>query len=115
MPNILSFHDHHQKLVIVLLVQLGVVALFSGLLYLFGPEYIPLWYSLVESSEQLAPRIAIGVMPGLALGIVILALWYGRRTKLEHEEYLASISLWSGNILLAFLLLALLRIMKVVL
>ncbi|MCD8484967.1 hypothetical protein LRY65_04115 [Candidatus Woesebacteria bacterium] len=114
MPKILSFHEHHSKLVLVLLAQMGIIAVFTALLYAFGPQYIPLWYSLVESTEQLASREFVAVIPALALAIVVVTLWYGRRTKLEHEEYLAAISLWSGNLLLGFLIIALLRIMKVV-
>jgi len=115
MVRIIAFHEHHNKLVFGLLFQFLVLAILSGLLYFFGPQYIPMWYSLVEPTEQLAQREFIAVIPGLAAAITLISLWYGRRTKLEHEEYLAGIALWSGNILLGFLGIALLRIMKVIL
>ncbi len=115
MRTLISFHRHHTRIVAVLLGQAAVIGILSSLLYLFGPNYLPLWYSLVEPSEQLAPRISIFAIPAVAGAITLLTLWYGRRTQLDHEEYLASISLWGGNILLFLLEIALLRIMKVVL
>lgn len=115
MRSPLSFHRHHSRIVVVLLGQTAVIGILSVLLYLFGPNYVPLWYSLVEPGEQLAPRLHVLAIPALAGVIMLLTLWYGRRTQLDHEEYLASISLWVGNILLFLLEIALLRIMKVIL
>lgn len=115
MRSPISFHKHHSQIIAVLFGQTAVIGIFSTLLYLFGPSYVPLWYSLVEPSEQLAPRLYVLTIPALAGAITLLTLWYGRRTQLGHEEYLATLSLWSGNILLFLLIIALLRIMKVIL
>jgi hypothetical protein len=71
--------------------------------------------SLVEPAEQLAPKIFIFVIPATTSILYLLTLFFSRRSALEHEEYLATLSLWSGIILLSLFLLVALRIIKVVL
>ena len=109
------FHSYHSRLITALLSILALIFLFSSVLAFFGPPVLPLWYSITLSEEQLAPRIFAFSIPVLASGITVFSLWFGRKTHLEHEHYLATISLWSGACLLTLLLIAVLRIVKVVL
>lgn len=97
---------------------LGVWAAITGvtaLLFVFGPNTVPLWYSLVQPQEQLVPNWALVSLPIVSSLLLVSGLWFGRRTDLEHEQYLASMQWWSVCFLQSFLLLALLRIVKVVL
>lgn len=87
----------------------------SSLFYLYGPPFFPVWYSRTVEAEQLAPKVFIWVFPSVATVILILSLFFGRKTDLEHERYLAKLSLWSGLILFLFLLVAQLRILKIIL
>ncbi len=109
------FHPHHARLLWVLTALWGAVGVFSLSLWFFGPPFLPLWLSLVEPSEQLAPKIAIWVFPAITTPLYFLTLWFSRKNSLEHEEYLATLSLWSGIILLSLFLFAIIRIMKVIL
>lgn len=111
----LKFHPDHQRLVWITLIVFGVITALSLLLFFFGPPFLPLWYSLAVVEEQLASREWVFSLPLLAFFILLVSLWFGRHTALDHERYVAAISLWSGISLLALLLLALLRIIKVTL
>lgn len=110
-----KFHPQHTSLVLAILALLAILTVMGVIIALFGPPFLPLWYSLTVSEEQLAPRLWVLSIPGLALAIAAGSLWFGRHTQLEHEAYVASISLWSGGALLFFLGLAFLRIIWVVL
>ena len=110
-----SIHHQDQRLVFLFFAIWVISLLVSALLYLFGPPFIPLWYSLPLPAEQLAPKIFVWVFPGLSAVAMILSLWQGRRADLEHERYLARLSLLSGLVLLIFLLIAQLRITKIIL
>lgn len=110
-----SIHTSDRKLVIVYFLIWVAVLLMSSLFFLFGPPFLPLWYSQTVEAEQLAPKLFIWVFPGVASVILILSLFFGRKTDLEHERYLARLSLWSGLVLLGFLVLAQLRILKIIL
>lgn len=116
MPRLLpSFYSHHTRWFLLLWGLWGTLTTLSAGLYSFGPPLVPLWYSLVVPAEQLAPSIWLGTLPALGLGIAIITTWHSRRTSLEHSEFLSRVSLWSGIILLGFLLVALARVMKVIL
>lgn len=109
------FHKHHTKLLWTLIALWVATLVTTALLWFFGPPYLPLWMSLVEPAEQLAPKIFIFVVPITTSILTLLTLFFSRKSALDHEEYLATLSLWSGIILLILFLLAVLRIMKVVL
>lgn len=109
------FHKHHTRLLWSLTGLWLATGIFSLLLWVFGPPYLPLWMSLVEPAEQLAPKIFIFVVPVTTSILYFLTLFFSRRSALDHEEYLATLSLWSGIILLSLFLLAILRITKVLL
>lgn len=110
-----TYHEHHNRVLFSLITLWIILLLFASLLYLFGPPLLPLWYSLVVPEEQLAIREYVFIFPGVGASIVLLSLWFGRKSDLEHEEYLATLSLWGGCVLLFLLLVSLLRIIKVVL
>lgn len=86
-----------------------------GLLYWIGPTTVPLWYSRTQITDQLAPSWAIFSIAGLSTLLTFIGFLFGRSTDLEHEKYLASLNWWAIIFLQGLLLLALLRIMKVVL
>lgn len=109
------FHKHHSRLLWILTGLWVVTGLSATLLWIFGPPYIPLWLSLVEPAEQLAPKIFIFIIPIITSFLFFLTLFFSRKSALDHEEYLATLSLWSGIILHALFLLSILRIMKVLL
>lgn len=109
------FHKHHTRLLWTLTGLWIAGGLISALLWFFGPPYLPLWMSLVEPGEQLAPKMFVAVIPASTTLLYFLTLFFSRRSALDHEEYLATLSLWSGIILLTLFLLAVLRIAKVVL
>lgn len=110
-----KFHQQNIRLVLFILGLSGAIWLGGLVVAFFGPPFVPLWYSLTVSEEQLAPRLWTLAIPGLSGAIALVSLWFGRHTALEHESYVATISLWSGAGLLSFLLLAFLRIIWVVL
>jgi hypothetical protein len=109
------FHKHHTQLLWTLTGLWIATGITSLLLWIFGPPYIPLWMSVVEPAEQLAPKVAIFIIPIVASFLFFLTLFFARKSALEHEEYLATLSLWSGIILHGLFLLSVLRIMKVLL
>lgn len=109
------FHAHHFRLVLTNLGLAGSIGLCTAVLWFWGPPVLPLWYSLVTPAEQLAPHIMLLSLPALSGGLLLTTFWFGRKSSLEHEQYLATIGWWSGIALQAFLLLALLRIMKIIL
>lgn len=110
-----SIHHEDQRLVFLFFALWVISLLLSALFFLFGPSYLPLWYSLPLPAEQLAPKIYVWVFPGLSAVITLLSLWQGRRTDLDHERYLARLSLLSGLALMVCLLIAQIRIMKIIL
>ncbi len=110
-----KFHSQNQLQVWLALGLTALLIAIGGMIAFFGPPTLPLWYSLTVSEEQLAPRWWILVIPGLAVLITAISLWFGRHTDLEHESYVAAISIWSGLILLSLLSLATFRILWVVL
>lgn len=91
------------------------VCALSGLLYWIGPTTLPLWYSLTQFTDQLAPSWAVVSFAALSTWILVIGFLYGRVTDLEHENYLAHLNWWAVCFLQGMLLLALLRIMKVIL
>lgn len=93
----------------------AVICVLCALLFWIGPTTLPLWYSLTQFSEQLAPSWAIVSLAGLSTFIVMVGFAFGRTTDLDHEAYLANINWWSVVMLQGLLLLALVRIIKVVL
>jgi hypothetical protein len=93
----------------------AVICVLSAVLFWIGPTTLPLWYSLTQFSEQLAPSWAIASVAGLSTFFVIIGFIFGRTTDLDHEAYLANINWWSVVMLQGLLLMALLRIIKVVL
>ncbi len=109
------YHPGQQWLVSTILVLTGSISLLAILLFIWGPPLLPLWYSLTVSEEQLVPKIWVISVPALALAITAATLWFGRHTALDHEKYVAALSLGSGLALLTMLLIAFLRIAKVVL
>lgn len=109
------FHKHHSQLLWTLTGLWIATGVSSLLLWIFGPPYIPLWLSLVEPAEQLAPKVLIFIIPIISSILFFLTLLFSRKSALDHEEYLATLSLWSGIILLTLFLVAVLRIMKVLL
>lgn len=109
-----TYHEHHSRLVVILVVLWFVITGLAFLLYFFGPPFLPLWYTLVEPAEQLAPNLFILTIPLLALAILVVSMWYGRRSDLDHEDFLAANALWSGSALLVLLLIALIRIIKII-
>jgi hypothetical protein len=110
-----SIHQEDQRIIFLFFVLWVTSLLISGLFFIFGPPFIPLWYTVPLAAEQLADRMFIWVFPALSFVILILSLWQGRRTNMEHERYLARLSLISGLILMVFLLVAELRILKIIL
>jgi hypothetical protein len=110
-----AIHSEDRKLVIIFFLLWVVVLLMSSLFFLYGPPFFPVWYSRTVEAEQLAPKVFIWVFPSVATVILVLSLLFGRKTDLEQERYLAKLSLWSGLILFAFLLIAQLRILKIIL
>lgn len=115
MRFLLRFHSGHNQLVVITLSLSIVISLISIALFFFGPPQIPLWYTLTLPQEQLASREWSLAVAGLAWLIALSSLWFGRQTKLEHERYVAGLSLWSGISLLGLLFVALARILKVIL
>lgn len=109
------FHPHHIRLILISGALCGIIGFFSAALWVWGPPQLPLWYSLVTPAEQLAPKHFLAALPGLSAVTLLITLWFGRKTQLEHEQYLALLSLWTGIFLQAFLLIGLVRIMKIVL
>lgn len=110
-----SFHPADTRLVTsVVFLWLGVSTL-SGLLAVFGPPLLPLWYSLPIAADQLAPREYALSLAGVSTAILLFALLCGRKTTLEHESYLAHLGLWTGVLLLGILGIATLRIIFLVL
>lgn len=105
----------HLRLLMITLGIWMVTAVVSGLLFWFGPPHLPLWSSLTQPDEQLAPSWGIVSIPLLSTFFLIVGLWYGRKTDLDHENYLAGLNWWAICLLQGLLLLALLRIAKVVL
>lgn len=110
-----SIHPDDHRIIFIFFTIWVVSLLLSALLFIFGPPLIPLWYSLTLPVEQLAPKIAAWTFPGLGAVITILSLWQARRTDFDHNRYLARLSLISGLVLLIFLLIAQLRIIKIIL
>lgn len=92
-----------------------LILLLSSLFFLYGPPFVPLWYSQPVAAEQIAPKVFIWVFPVLASVVLVLSLFFGRKTELEHDRYLARLSLWSGLVLFLFLLIAQIRILKIIL
>lgn len=110
-----SFYGHHARWFALLWGMWVLLTALSAGLYFFGPPLVPLWYSLVVPSEQLAPSLWLASFPALSGSIALIATWHSRRTALEHSEFLARVSIWGGIMILGFLLVALIRIMKVIL
>ncbi len=110
-----SIHQQDQKLVFLFFALWTTTLLLSALAYMFGPPLVPLWYSLPLEPEQLSPSEYIWVFPALSATVMILSLWQGRRSDLEHERYVARLSFISGLALMVFLLIAQLRILKIIL
>lgn len=110
-----SIHHQDQKLVFLFFALWTTTLLLSALVFLFGPPLVPLWYSLPLAREQLAASEYVWVFPGLSAVITLMSLWQGRKSDLEHERYLARLSLISGLALMVFLLLAQIRILKIIL
>jgi hypothetical protein len=110
-----SIHSQNKKFLFIFFALLTVSLLLSAILYLFGPPLIPLWYSLPSPAEQLAPKVYFWVFPILSVLVAILAIWQGRKSNLEHSFYLSRLAFVSGLVLLALLLIAQVRIMKVIL
>ena len=110
-----SIHHEDQRLVFMFFALWVVSLLLSALFYLYGPPFVPLWYSLTVTTEQLAPKAYIWVFPAISAVVTVLSLWQGRRSQLEHERYLARLSLLSGLVLMVLLLIAQLRILKIIL
>lgn len=115
MRSPVRFHAHHAPLIIVVTVLWGVVLGMCGIFLALQIPQLPLWYSLVEPAEQLAELPWLAAPALLATGILFTSLLYARRTDIEHEEYLAKLSLWGGVVLLSFLVLSLLRLTKILL
>lgn len=110
-----SIHQQDRRLVFIFFVLWVVSLLLSSLFYLYGPPFIPLWYSLAVETDQIAPKIFIWVFPVISALILIVSLWNGRCTTMEHERYIARLSLLSGLVLMALLLISQFRILKIVL
>ena len=110
-----SIHHQDQKLVFLFFALWVATLLLSALVFMFGPPLIPLWYSLPLLREQLASSEYVWVFPAVSATITLVSLWQGRRSDLEHERYLARLSLISGLALMVILLIAQLRIIKIIL
>lgn len=110
-----KLHQDDRRLVFVFFAVWVLILTLTALMYIFGPPYLPLWYSLTVPQEQLASKAFVWIFPGLSTLIMLIGLWSGRRTDLEHERYLARLSLICGLVLMFLLLLAQLRILKIVL
>lgn len=109
-----QYDSSHSRLFLVSMAFWIGIILLSILLFLYGPTTIPLWYSLVQPEEQLAPNWALGTIVGLSTFFLFTGLWWGRKTDLEHEQYLATMTWWSVMFLQGLLLLSLIRIVKVI-
>lgn len=110
-----SLHEEDRRLAFLFFVGWVLSLLMSALFYLYGPLYAPLWYSLTVKSDQIATREWMWVFPGISTLILFVSLWTGRRSNLEHERFLARFSLLAGLALMVLLLIAQLRIIKIVL
>lgn len=110
-----SLHQHDRRITFMFFVLWVMTLLLSSLFYIYGPLYLPLWYSLTIASDQLAPRYYIWVFPLINTIILMFSLWYGRHTDLDHERYIARLSLLTGLVLMILLLIAQLRIIKIIL
>lgn len=112
LPKYSSQHRLYLLLSVGLWIAVGVC---SALLFWLGPANIPVWYSLVQPEEQLAPSWAVASLPILSTVFLFFGFLFGRKTDLEHELYLASVNWWSQVLLQSLLLLSVIRILKVVL
>lgn len=110
-----SYDSTHSRLFLVSVFFWIAIIVVSCLIYFYGPLNVPLWYSLVQSEEQLAPNWALSSVVGLSTFFLLTGLWWGRKTDLEHEQYLATMTWWSVMFLQGLLFLSLLRIAKVIL
>ena len=106
----LALHREHHTLASIILGFTGATTLLAGAIFFLGPPLLPLWYSLVEPAEQLAPRLWVIAAPAVAWAMALVFWILGRKTELDHERYLALLALWSGIILQALLLFALIRL-----
>lgn len=105
----LALHREHHTLASLILGLTGATTLLSGAIFFLGPPLLPLWYSLVEPADQLAPRFWVVTAPATAWAMAFVFWVLGRKTELDHERYLALLALWSGVILQALLFFALIR------
>lgn len=116
MPRLVpTFYAHLTRwLILNWILWLTIASLAAGMI-LFGPPLVPLWYSLVVPAEQVSESLWLLVIPATATLIALITTWQSRKTKLEHNEFLARISIWSGILIQTGLLVALARIAKVTL
>lgn len=110
-----KLHQADHRLVFLFFLLWVFALVLSALFYLYGPPVIPLWYSLNILEQRLAPSYYIWVFPAMSTVILLISLFNGRRTNLEHERYLARLSLLTGLALQFLILIAQLRIIKIIL
>ena len=85
----------------------------AGVGYFFLPPQIPLFYSLSQPTQQLVPKIWIGILPGLTVlfGTVNTILCIEMR---KYDRLLLKLFSWFAVVISMVLLFALLRIMYIV-
>lgn len=115
MRGLPQYHAHHQQFLSLVVILWGLTLIITALLYWLGPPLLPLWYSLVIPEEQLAAHEWVWSIEVMSTALLLFAFWFGRRTSLEHDDYLTLLTMGSALALQSLLLVALLRIVGVVL
>jgi hypothetical protein len=106
----LHWNKRHWWLIALLLGLSGTITALVGALFLWGPPMMPLWYSLIVAADELATKQWLWVPIAVTWGMSLLTLWFSRSTALEHEDYIAVLSLYSGVVSQLLLLLAIGRL-----
>jgi len=94
------------------LITLGLIL--SVLIYYFRIQpIVPLYYSLAQPAQQLAPKEWLGLFPAISLLITVLHLGIVQKNK-EYDHLLIQLFSWTTVVIQVLLALALFRIIMIV-
>ncbi len=101
----------NSKEVVFIFVSVLTLAV-SAVGFFFGPNQIPLWYSLPVSEQQLDQKAFLFVFPVAVIFIALLHVFFIRLTK-KMDATFGRIILWSSLVPLAILVVALIHIVVI--